>query len=146
GSRSLIGLVHRSGMWLHAAWLGTIWAGQVPTIVAPPSPRMEPRKYTDGLSSIMSHLGIEAIIIDKATRKLLREHLPRHIPVVMTDALVPISGHVSAPKFIDMDTDVVVQHTSGTTGAQKAIGFTSRQIMTHAHAFAQRLPQYDDDV
>jgi fatty-acyl-CoA synthase len=146
GPRSLIGLVHRSGMWLHAAWLGTIWAGQVPTIVAPPSPRMEPRKYTDGLSSIMSHLGIQAIIIDGATRKLLREHLPSHIPVVVTDALVPISGHLSAPKLIDVDTEVVVQHTSGTTGAQKAIGFTSRQIMTHAHAFAQRLPQYDDDV
>jgi fatty-acyl-CoA synthase len=144
--RSLLGLVHRSGTWLHAAWLGTIWAGQVPTIIAPPSPRMEPRKYADGLRSIMSHLGIQAIVIDGATRKLLRELLPSRIPVAMTDGLVPIIGHVSAPEFVDIDAEVVVQHTSGTTGLQKAIGFTSRQITIHADALAQRLHRCNDDV
>jgi acyl-CoA synthetase (AMP-forming)/AMP-acid ligase II len=43
--RALVAIVHRSGPWLHAAWIGALWAGHVPTMIAPPSPRMAARKY-----------------------------------------------------------------------------------------------------
>jgi len=39
--RALVAIVHRSGPWLHAAWIGALWAGYVPTMIAPPSPRMD---------------------------------------------------------------------------------------------------------
>lgn len=36
--RALIGIVHRPGPDLHAAWLAALWNGHVPTMLAPPSP------------------------------------------------------------------------------------------------------------
>jgi acyl-CoA synthetase (AMP-forming)/AMP-acid ligase II len=144
--RSLVGIVHKSGLWLHAAWLGVIWAGHVPTMIAPPSPRMEPRKFADGLSSIVTHLGLDAVVFDAGTRNTLGDLMPAHIPAVMTDDMVPATNPTPPPAPVDLDAEVVVQHTSGTTGAQKAIGFTSRQIMIQAQAYAERLQLRGDDV
>ena len=65
--RALVAIVHRSGPWLHAAWIGALWAGLVPTMIAPPSPRMEARKYAEGFSGMVGALGIDAVVLDQAT-------------------------------------------------------------------------------
>ncbi|MBL4890492.1 MAG: AMP-binding protein [Rhizobiaceae bacterium] len=140
---ALVGIVHKSGPMLHAAWLGTIWAGLVPTMVAPPSPRMEPRKYADGFRSIISHLEIDALVIDEGTRESLATLMP-DIPYLSTGDISP--QEPTLPIDFEPDATIVVQHTSGTTGAQKAIGFSSRQIIAHAAAMKTTLDINDKDV
>jgi fatty-acyl-CoA synthase len=143
--RALVAIVHRSGPWLHAAWIGALWAGHVPTMIAPPSPRMEPRKYAEGFSGMVGHLGIDAVVLDHATRAALGELMPAGTPFVTTDALRPADGMPNIPT-IGLDDEVAVQHTSGTTGLQKAVGFTSRQIHVHAGALLERLQAIPTDV
>jgi fatty-acyl-CoA synthase len=143
--RALVAIVHRSGPWLHAAWIGALWAGYVPTMIAPPSPRMEPRKYAEGFSGMVGHLGIDAVVLDQATRTALGELMPAGTPFVTSDALQPADGAPSIPAR-GLDDEVAVQHTSGTTGLQKAVGFTSRQIHIHAAALLERLQATPGDV
>jgi len=143
--RALVAIVHRSGPWLHAAWIGALWAGHVPTMIAPPSPRMEPRKYAEGFSGMIGHLGIDAVVLDQATRTALGELMPAGTPFLTTDALQPAAGTPNVPTR-GLDDEVAVQHTSGTTGLQKAVGFTSRQIHVHAAALLDRLQATPSDV
>ncbi|MFO1159309.1 MAG: AMP-binding protein [Reyranellaceae bacterium] len=145
GPRSLVAIVHRSGPWLHAAWIGALWAGHVPTMIAPPSPRMEARKYAEGFSGMIGHLGIDAAVLDQATRTALGELMPAGTPFLTTDTLQPVAGAPALPA-LGLDDEVAVQHTSGTTGLQKAVGFTSRQIHVHAAALLERLQATPDDV
>ena len=141
--RTLVGVVHKPGPWLHAAWLGVLWAGHVPTMIAPPSPRMEPRKYAAGFLSIAHELGIDALVIDGETVAKLGELLPG-LPLVQTDWLVPLAAY-KCPEPRDPGDEAVVQHTSGTTGLQKAIGFTSMQIFAHAEVFSELLAISGED-
>lgn len=135
GPRSLIGIVHRTGPALYAAWLGALWAGHIPTMVAPPSPRMDPRKYAEGFASIVNHLGIEALALDAETQMQVANLLP-DLPMVDVSSVSPTDNWpIPIPR--DETDVVVVQHTSGTTGLQKAIGFTSRQIANHTEMIAQ---------
>src|SRR4051794_22004601 len=41
----IVGVCLSHGLDLHAAFFGAIWAGRVPTMLPPPSPRMDPEKY-----------------------------------------------------------------------------------------------------
>ena len=143
--RALVAIVHRSGPWLHAAWIGALWAGYVPTMIAPPSPRMEPRKYAEGFSGMVGHLGIDAVMLDQATRTALGDLMPAGTPFLTTDALQPVAGAPNIPA-LGLGDEVAVQHTSGTTGLQKAVGFTSRQIHVHAAALLERLQATPSDV
>ena len=143
--RALVAIVHRSGPWLYAAWIGALWAGHVPTMIAPPSPRMEPLKYAEGFSGMIGHLGIDAVVLDQATRTALGDLMPAGTPFLTTDALQPADGTTSIPTR-RLDDEVAVQHTSGTTGLQKAVGFTSRQIHVHAAALLDRLQATPSDV
>ena len=129
----MVAIVHKSGPILHAAWLGAMWAGQVPTMVAPPSPRMEPRKFAEGFRLILSELGVDAVVIDDESRAKLGDLLP-DLPLIVACAAGTAMPPPPVPRA--MGAVVVVQHTSGTTGAQKAIGFTSDQFAHHSRIFA----------
>ena len=146
GPRALVAIVHRSGPWLHAAWIGALWAGHVPTMIAPPSPRMEARKYAEGFCGMVGALGIDAVVLDQATRAALGALMPAGTPAIVTDALQPHDGAPEVATMAGLDDEVAVQHTSGTTGLQKAVGFTSRQIHVHASALLQRLQATPADV
>ena len=140
---ALVGVVHKPGPWLHAGWLGTIWAGLTPTMIAPPSPRMEPIKYAEGFVSIAHGLGVDALVSDGKTIALLGDLLP-DMPRIITDSLVPVAER-TPPVPRDSEDEVVVQHTSGTTGIQKAISFTSAQIFAHAESYEKILAISNDD-
>jgi acyl-CoA synthetase (AMP-forming)/AMP-acid ligase II len=144
--RALVAIVHRSGPWLHAAWIGALWAGQVPTMIAPPSPRMEARKYAEGFSGMVGALGIDAVVLDQATRAALGTLMPAGTPAIVTESLQPADGTPAVSTAAGLDDEVAVQHTSGTTGLQKAVGFTSRQIHVHAAALLERLQATPADV
>lgn len=135
------------GLDLHAAWLGALLAGFVPTMVAPPSPRMEPAKYAAGFRAMAGHIAARAWVVDREAAALLGADLAglaAHLVVATDVADAPDAGgsmFASVPGALDGDADAiaVLQHSSGTTGLQKAIGLTSRQILAHDDAYGGAL-------
>jgi len=118
----------------------------VPTMIAPPSPRMEARKYAEGFSGMVGALGIDAVVLDQATRAALGALMPAGTPAIVSESLRPTDGKPDVASTASPDDEVAVQHTSGTTGLQKAVGFTSRQIHLHAAALLERLQATPADV
>jgi acyl-CoA synthetase (AMP-forming)/AMP-acid ligase II len=141
---------------LHAAWLGALLAGFVPTMVAPPSPRMDPAKYADGFRAMAGHIAARVWVVDREAASLLGGDLAglggrlvvatdvadaADIDAFDRDAAGPLDADSGAAALDDaaLDAVAVLQHSSGTTGLQKAVGLTSRQIFAHDDAYGQAL-------
>ena len=63
GSPRLIGICLDLSLDLHAAYIGAIWAGHIPTMLAPPSPRMDPEKYARSLAAQLAQIRPELLPI-----------------------------------------------------------------------------------
>jgi len=143
-ARSAVGIALPSSPALHAAWLGCLWAGHIPTMVAPPSPRMEQQKYAAGLQGVVSGLGLGTLLTDASTKALFEVQLSAPPRVTLCDDLADEGPLFTAAA--GQGTDVaVIQHSSGTTGQQKAIALTADQILAHQDAYGERLGLSPDD-
>src|SRR4051812_49078213 len=64
--RKIVGVCLYHSLDLHAAFLGALWAGHIPTMLAPPSPRMEPSKYTNSFCRMLAHIRPSFVVVDRA--------------------------------------------------------------------------------
>ena len=144
--RKIIGICLYHSFDLHAAFLGALWAGHIPTMLAPPSPRMEPAKYTNSFCRMLQHLRPSFVVLDHAaSEKLDRLSLDEFPNSTLIDpAGVPAAGFV-APHEGDGDEVAVLQHSSGTTGLQKGVALSHRAIIKHNRAYVERLKLTGDD-
>lgn len=137
--RQLVGVCLGHGLDLYAAFLGALWAGHVPTMIAPPSPRMESRKYADALRQMLAHLALDVLVtaaegVEAPTARVLRP-----ADVTATDA--DFAAEPGTP-----DAVAVVQHSSGTTGLQKGVALSHRAILAHHACYTEALGLRHDDV
>lgn len=132
--RGIVAICLYHGLDQHAAWVGTLWAGHTPTIVAPPSPRMEPDKYRRGFIGMMTHMQAPLHIVDRATCNVLGG-LPEQAGDVLIAEDVADSDAAPSPVAVALDDVALLQHSSGTTGLQKAIALTGRQVLAHNEAY-----------
>lgn len=135
--RSVVGIAQYSGAALHAAWLGVLWAGHIPAMLAPPSPRMEAAKYASGLAGIVSALALGALLVDAASGAGLG-HLSGTTRLVAMEDLDPQAAVFEAADIAASEI-AALQHSSGTTGQQKAIALTAAEILAHQAALGSRL-------
>ena len=61
---------------LHAAFLGGILSGHVPSMIAPPSPRMERQKYISSFVGMNEHVTPGCVVTDRDVIDALEEHRP----------------------------------------------------------------------
>lgn len=132
---------------LLAAFIGGLWAGQIPTILSPPSPRMEPTKYVDSFRQMLLHIRPSSLVISNS----VREHLSQ---LDLDDAArtrfitaesVAAEGDVD-PVLASPESIAILQHSSGTTGLQKGVALSHRAILDHNRLYAARLGIAKDDV
>jgi acyl-CoA synthetase (AMP-forming)/AMP-acid ligase II len=137
------------GIDLHAAFLGAMLAGEIPSMIAPPSPRMERRKYADSFARMLEHIRpehvvTEPVVIEELAKLELAQPSSAHILPALGSREEPpiaISDVGQVPIADGKETDIaLIQHSSGTTGLQKGIalshGAVLRQIRSYAEAIA----------
>lgn len=98
---------------------------------------------------MVEHLGLAAVVIDPETAGKLEPGYLESVPHIVTDGNDPMGGEDPFARLaaeIDGSLDAIVQHTSGTTGNQKGIGFCGNHIAVHAAAYGERLELAPDDV
>jgi fatty-acyl-CoA synthase len=165
GERAQVCVCLYHGIDLHAAFLGALFAGLIPTMIAPPSPRMEPGKYIDSFVRMLDHIQPELVVTDPVVmHELSRLELARpfagRLILPQEVAETPPIGlpDLERMRIADAQADDValIQHSSGTTGLQKGIalshGAVLRQIRSYGDAIALQpsdriatwLPLYHD--
>ena len=147
GERKLIAVCLYHGLDLHAAFLGAMWAGHLPTMIAPPSPRMEPAKYAASFADMLGHVKPAVVVSDAATIAKLETLSLASFPAsrVLDRETVESTGWI-APHLGRAHDLAVLQHSSGTTGLQKGVALTHAAILDHNRVYRERLELRRSDV
>ncbi|MFN2599411.1 MAG: AMP-binding protein [Pyrinomonadaceae bacterium] len=148
GGRKVIAVCLYHGLDLHAAFVGALLAGHVPTMIAPPSPRMEAAKYADSFRRMLRHIRPAFAVADAATLAKLGALSLEEFPGA--ELIDPASVTGAHARFEVRDGDpgevALLQHSSGTTGLQKGVALSHRAVLAHNRAYAERLKLTRDDV
>ena len=150
--RPLVCVCMYHGVDLLAAFLGAILAGLIPTMIAPPSPRMEREKYTSSFVQMLRHLRPHAVVTDEATLSGLDAlQLKEVVTCELLDARgVEVRGDdadlcgewpIAPPRET-----LLLQHSSGTTGLQKGVALSHEAVLNQIGSYGDALGLRDDDV
>ncbi|HYH42799.1 MAG TPA: AMP-binding protein [Burkholderiales bacterium] len=146
GRRKIVGISLYHGLDLHAAFIGGLLSGHIPTMLAPPSPRMERGKYASAFRQMVRHIEPDHLVVDKDVyRELETLDLAEASSVLVDAGTIPDRGDF-APCAHDPDGLALIQHSSGTTGLQKGVGLTHRAILAHHRLYSSRLDITPRDV
>src|SRR5688500_17916149 len=63
GRRKIVGISLYHGLDLHAAFVGGLFSGHIPTMLAPPSPRMERSKYASAFVQMLRHIEPDHLVV-----------------------------------------------------------------------------------
>jgi fatty-acyl-CoA synthase len=148
GGRKLVAVCLYHGQDLHAAFVGALLAGHIPTMIAPPSPRMEAAKYTDSFCRMLRHIRPAFVVADGAALERLDALALKSFPdsELIDPAEVRGGGARFEPWEGDPEEVALLQHSSGTTGLQKGVALSHRAVLRHNRAYAERIGLRRDDV
>lgn len=115
-----------------ACWLGAVWLGAVPTVLAEPSVRVNREIYWSRLQALLER--IDARVLLTAPTVEAGVH-PRSSYVEAVGFEGPAVARVTAAP-----TDLLLlQHSSGTTGLQKGVMLSHGAVMAHAESYGRAL-------
>lgn len=134
------------GVQLMAAFMGAMFLGAVPTILACPNTKIEAHKYSQGLNGMISHLQARLAVVDPSFPAHLLSHLQG------TQWIHPANKHLdkvplqAAPPGLLARDLAFIQHSSGTTGLQKGVALSHEAVLRHLHTLAQTLSITETDT
>jgi acyl-CoA synthetase (AMP-forming)/AMP-acid ligase II len=120
------------GIALMTAFAGSMMLGALPTILAYPNVKVDPRKYSSGLRGMTANLKADYVVTDES----LPEELNRELTVTGTSKLIRSPN--SSESFGEVSPEDVtshphglafVQHSAGTTGLQKGVALSHAAVL-----------------
>ena len=125
-------LILQQSVSLMACFWGCVIAGVVPTILAYPNFKLNPQKYAHGLTGVTHRTRARLVVVDSGLPAQVREliHLDEGSTVLdLEPAHLRSQGTWELPASIQPDHPCLIQHSAGTTGLQKGVGLTHRQVL-----------------
>ena len=134
-------LLMPQGIPLMAAFVGAMILGAVPSILAYPNFKIEPAKYSFGLSGVSANLKSRLIMVDQG----FPEELLKHITVEGSARIARYRENNSPVSIPEIDRNVepnrlaFIQHSAGTTGLQKGVALSHAAVLAHIANLAQEI-------
>ncbi len=124
-------------------YMGISLMGAIPSILAYPNPRLHPDKFRQGLEGMAHHSGLDWIFTERALEETIRPLVGKETTTIR-GLLFPMEwekepleeskavGSMSKSDHrITPDEPCLLQHSSGTTGLQKAVVLSHRAVLDH---------------
>jgi hypothetical protein len=125
---------------LFCAFFGAVLGGQVPTILAPPSFKLNAEHYRVELEALLRRIDAKAVVTDASTAAVLKAGNQRlgEAPLLLVDDLTPERRPIpdASPAADDL---ALLQHSSGSTGLKKGVALTNRAVLRQIECYAPTL-------
>lgn len=128
---------------LYVAFCACVLAGSIPALVPFPSAKVDPSIFREFMFKMLKTINPRALITaDKFSGMIPARTIPE---LVSIDRLPSLPGKVSSSKYVkglilpESDSPVLLQHSSGTTGLQKAVMITHRALLNNIREYAKAL-------
>jgi acyl-CoA synthetase (AMP-forming)/AMP-acid ligase II len=137
-------LIMRHHPAFYALYAGIVARGALPAVLAFPNPRLHPEKWRRGLAGMAQRSGLGFVLTQ-------RELEPMIAPLVSSasssvrSVLFPLEWPAGdtvercPPPPVAADAPCLLQHSSGTTGLQKAVVLSHRALLGHVERYAEAL-------
>jgi fatty-acyl-CoA synthase len=128
----------------YAAWLGCVWLGAIPTVLAEPSVRIAKEVYWSRLSELLVRIGAWGLAADP---KLKFENSLLSVPHTFRyDEIALGAGPIPPRVPCGPQSTMLLQHSSGTTGLHKGVMLSHEAVWRHAESYNRALRMGPTDV
>ena len=139
-------LIIRHHPLFYPLYLGTCMSGALPAVLAYPNPRLHPDKFRQGLEGMAHHSGLDWVLIERDLEPLIRDFVLKQTSTVR-EMLFPFesvaakdAGSYEAPALtVAAAEPCLLQHSSGTTGLQKAVVLSHRSVLGHLQSYGEAI-------
>jgi acyl-CoA synthetase (AMP-forming)/AMP-acid ligase II len=127
--------------------------GAIPAVLAYPNPRLHPDKFRQGLEGMSHRSGLDWLLTDRALEPMVRPLISSPASTIR-DILFPWDWELSAcgEPYVPQDgrgvrpeDPCLLQHSSGTTGLQKAVVLSHRAVLEHVARYAHAIELSEHD-
>jgi acyl-CoA synthetase (AMP-forming)/AMP-acid ligase II len=129
---------------LYAVWLGCLWLGVIPTILAEPSVRVDKGIYWSRLGHLFSRIEARALALAPSIK--IDQQVAGIEPVFRYDEIAAGESPTPDPVVPDADEIMLLQHSSGTTGLHKGVMLSHGAVLAHADSYSKAIGLTRRDV
>jgi acyl-CoA synthetase (AMP-forming)/AMP-acid ligase II len=121
----------------YPAWLGCVWLGAIPTVLAEPSVRVARDVYWSRLGQLLARIGAWGLAADP---KLKIENSLLGVPhTIRYDEIAGGAGPRPPRADCRPESTMLLQHSSGTTGLHKGVMLSHAAVWRHAQSYNRDL-------
>jgi acyl-CoA synthetase (AMP-forming)/AMP-acid ligase II/alpha-ketoglutarate-dependent taurine dioxygenase len=134
----------------HPLYLAVELVGALPAVLAYPNDYLHPDKLRQGLAGMARHSGLDWLLTESALDPLVRP-LALGDHATLRGVLHPLDGLAASPsvRFEPVmprpDDPCLVQHSSGTTGLQKAVRLSHAAVLRHLMQYGRAIALVPED-
>lgn len=130
---------------LYCAFFGAMLGGQIPSMLAVPSFKLNPDHYRHELEALLQRIDAGALITDTETAEHLglKERGLGATRLILADE---VTGPAAIPDVqVGPDDIVLLQHSSGSTGLKKGVALSNRSVLWQVAQYASMLGLREGD-
>jgi acyl-CoA synthetase (AMP-forming)/AMP-acid ligase II len=132
---------------LFCSFFGAVLGGQVPSILSPPSFKLNRQHYRAELEALLRRIDAKVVVTDGETAGMIgaRDGRLADAMLLLAEELAPGSAPlpVAAPGPDDL---VLLQHSSGSTGLKKGVALSNRAVLRQLRSYMPTLRLTPDDA
>jgi acyl-CoA synthetase (AMP-forming)/AMP-acid ligase II len=153
GAGDVCALVIRHHRDFYPLYMGVVGLGALPAVLAYPNARLHPDKFRQGLGGMARRSGLDWILTERELDPVVRP-LVEGGDSTIRGVLFPLDAEggerpVATAGFraahASPDAPCLLQHSSGTTGLQKAVMLSHRAVLEHVRRYGEAIDLAQDD-
>ena len=136
-------LIVRHNPQFYPLYMGVVAAGALPAVLAYPNARLHPDKFVEGLVGMSHRSGLDWILTEASLEPVVGR-LATGANSTIKGVLLPLNSEWAECTTIEPieprgSDPCLLQHSSGTTGLQKAVALSHEAVLGHVDAYAEAL-------
>ncbi len=139
-------LIIRHHAHFYPAYLAVSSIGALPAVLAYPNPRLHPEKFREGLEGMARRSGLDWLLTERELEPVILPLVSRPgstirgiaFPLEWEDERNPPDPPMQR-KEVSPDDPCLLQHSSGTTGLQKAVILSNRAVLEHVRRYGEAI-------